>query len=199
MTDVQFGADGSISMERMAQVYNADLANTWGNLCSRAFNMAVKYFDGKVPALSSERYAQLEAELGNPLRQIADGIYASYSQCFNSVDFTHAAECAAKLAQRANSYIEESAPWNLAKDESKADELAYTIYNALEAIRLVALYYAPIMPVTSQIAFDSLSLGTVAEITDLESQSAWGLLRAGDTVSKCPPMFPRLQVEELSL
>ena len=47
MSDVQFGADGSISMERMVQVYNADLANTWGNLCSRVFNMTKKYFDGR--------------------------------------------------------------------------------------------------------------------------------------------------------
>ena len=56
MTDVPFGNDGSISMERMVQVYNADLANTWGNLCSRAFNMAVKYFDGVVPAIDADTY-----------------------------------------------------------------------------------------------------------------------------------------------
>mgnify|MGYP000453057025 FL=1 len=54
MSDVQFGADGSISMERMVQVYNADLANTWGNLCSRVFNMTKKYFDGQVPEVPAE-------------------------------------------------------------------------------------------------------------------------------------------------
>ncbi len=202
MTDVQFGSDGSISMERMVQVYNADLANTWGNLCSRALNMAVKYFDGKIPELSPQKYEELEASLGNPLHQIANDLYESYTQYFNDVDFTHAAQCAAKLAQRANAYIEESAPWNLAKDEAKADELAFVIYNALEAIRLIALYYAPIMPVTSQIAFESLGLGDVSGITNLGELSKWGQLAelsAGGTVSKCPPMFPRLQVDELSL
>ena len=199
MTDVQFGSDGSISMERMVQVYNADLANTWGNLCSRAFNMDVKYFDGKVPSIDPDRYSGLETELGNPLREIAEGIYGPYSEHFNAVDFTHAAADASALAQRANAYIEETAPWNLAKDESKADELAYVIYNTLESIRLVALYYAPLMPESSQTVFDCLSLGKVEECTDLEGQSKWGLLPAGNGVSKCTPLFPRLQVEELSL
>ena len=71
LSDVQFGHDGSISIERMVQVYNADLANTWGNLCSRVFNMTKKYFEGKVPA------APAGAE-ENPLREIADELYAEY-------------------------------------------------------------------------------------------------------------------------
>ncbi|MGI6216852.1 MAG: methionine--tRNA ligase [Coriobacteriales bacterium] len=199
MTDVQFGADGSISMERMVQVYNADLANTWGNLCSRAFNMAVKYFDGKVPQIDAARYAQLEEEMGNPLHEIVDGLYDAYSKAFGSVDFSGAAAEVAKLSQRANAYIEESAPWNLAKDESKADELAFVIYNTLEAIRIIAICYAPWMPVTSQTAFDSLGLGDVTAITDLEDQLVWGKLPAGNLVTKCPPMFPRLNLDELSL
>ena len=199
MTDVPFGNDGSISMERMVQVYNADLANTWGNLCSRAFNMAVKYFDGEVPVLPAERYAELEAELGNPLREIAEGLYAAYAEAFNRVDFTGAAAEVSKLSQRANGYIEEMAPWNLAKDESKADELRFVIYNTLEAIRLLALYYCPWMPATSEIATESLGLSGIAEVTDLEAASAWGQLDGNAKVSKCAPLFPRLQLEDLSL
>ncbi len=199
MTDVPFGNDGSISMERMVQVYNADLANTWGNLCSRAFNMAVKYFDGKVPQIDADKYAQLEQELGNPLREIAEGVYASYSEKFNNVDFTGAAAEVSKLSSRANSYIEEMAPWNLAKDESKADELAYVIYNTLESIRLIALYYAPWMPQTSKTAYESLGLGDVTEVTTLEDESVWGKLPAGNPVTKCPALFPRLQLDDISL
>ena len=199
MTDVPFGNDGSISMERMVQVYNADLANTWGNLCSRAFNMAVKYFDGVVPALSPERYAELEGELGNPLRDIAEGLYERYASAFNEVDFTGAAAAVNELSQRANAYIEEMAPWNLAKDESKADELAFVIYNTLEAIRLLAIYYSPWMPGTSETALASLGLADVLPITDLSAKSAWGQLPAGNVVTKCPPLFPRLQLDDLQL
>ena len=142
MSDVQFGHDGSISMERMVQVYNADLANTWGNLVSRVTNMTTKYFEGRVP----------EAPAGsedNPLREIADTLYAEYDACMAEVDFTGAAAAVQKLASRVNLYVEESAPWTLAKDPARADELAGVIYNCLEAIRIIALYMAPFMPNTS--------------------------------------------------
>ena len=79
LSDVQFGHDGSISLERMVQVYNADLANTWGNLCSRVFNMTKKYFSGSVPA------APAGAE-NNPLREIADTLYKEYDACMTDVD-----------------------------------------------------------------------------------------------------------------
>jgi methionyl-tRNA synthetase len=85
LSDVQFGADGSISMERMVQVYNADLANSWGNLCSRVFNMCGKYFDGNVPAFPA---SQVDAP--NPLRDIAEGIYGSYHAAMDAIDYSGA-------------------------------------------------------------------------------------------------------------
>lgn len=102
MSDVQFGADGSISMERMVQVYNADLANTWGNLCSRVFNMTKKYFDCKVP----------EANLNNsnPMKEIAADIYKKYDDAMERVDFTAATKVALQLAERVNHYVEETEP-----------------------------------------------------------------------------------------
>ena len=91
MSDVQFGHDGNISMERMVQVYNADLANTWGNLCSRVFNMTKKYFDGKVPEVP----ADAAARVANPMLSIAEGLYAKYDACLGQVDFTGAAAAGA--------------------------------------------------------------------------------------------------------
>ena len=99
--------------------------------------MTKKYFDGKVPA------APAGAE-ENPLREIADTLYAEYDKCMGDVDFTGAAAAVQKLASRVNLYVEDSAPWNLAKSEETADELAAVIYNALEAIRIIALYMAPL-------------------------------------------------------
>ena len=192
MSDVQFGHDGNISMERMVQVYNADLANTWGNLCSRVFNMTKKYFARQVPAAKADSAA-------NPLKPIADELYAKYDACMASVDFTGAAAAVQELASAVNHYVEDSAPWNLAKDEAKADELAAVIYNALESIRIIALFMAPLMPNTSAEVFRRLGLGDIEEVTDIEAASAWGQLPAGNPVEIGDPLFPRLDVDAIAL
>ncbi|WP_314010275.1 methionine--tRNA ligase [Cryptobacterium curtum] len=192
MSDVQFGHDGNISMERMVQVYNADLANTWGNLVSRVFNMTGKYFDGKVPETPS-------SAVENPLRELANNLYETYDACMAAVDFTGAAAAVQQLASRVNLYVEDSAPWNLAKDPACADELAAVIYNALEACRIIALFMSPFMPRTSDEVFHRLSLDAASDSTDIESQSAWGLLPAGNTVEKGEPLFPRLDLEAIDL
>ena len=196
MSDVQFGADGSISMERMVQVYNADLANTWGNLCSRVFNMTKKYFDGQVPEVPASAAALVGA---NPLREITEELYAEYDRALGDVDFTAAAATVQKLAGRVNLYVEESAPWNLAKNEETADELAAVIYNALEAIRIIALYLAPFMPNTSAEVFRRLSLGDITAVTDIEAATAWGQLPAGNAVEIGDPLFPRLDMDAIDL
>lgn len=191
MSDVQFGSDGNISLERMVQVYNADLANTWGNLCSRVFNMTNKYFEGKVPAAP-------QSATDNPLKEISDALYKEYDVCLGNLDYSGAAETVQKLAGRVNLYVEESAPWNLAKSEETADELAAVIYNSLEAIRIIALYMAPFMPNTSAAVFERLGLGDILEVTDIEASSAWGKLPAGNSVEIGDPLFPRLDVEAIN-
>jgi methionyl-tRNA synthetase len=192
MSDVQFGHDGGISIERMVQVYNADLANTWGNLCSRVFNMTGKYFEGKVPQPSG-------ASAANPLRQMSDALYAEYDACMGRIDFSGAAAAVQKLAGRVNLYVEESAPWNLAKNEETLGQLADVIYNSLEACRIIALYLAPFMPATSAEVFRRLSLDDVAAIDDIASASAWGGLPVGNAVEKGDPLFPRLDAEAIDL
>lgn len=190
LSDVQFGHDGSISVERMVQVYNADLANTWGNLCSRVFNMTKKYFDSKVPQAPA-------SAADNPLRELVDGLYAEYDAAMARVDFTGATAAVQRLASRVNLYVEDSAPWNLAKDEAKADELASVIYNALEAIRIIALYLAPFTPRTSAEVFKRLSLGDIKDITNIEAESAWGQLPAGNVITIGDPLYPRLDVDAI--
>ncbi len=192
MSDVQFGSDGSISMERMVQVYNADLANTWGNLVSRVFNMCGKYFDGAVPQPPAG------AE-DNPLRAIADGLFETYDACMEQVDFTGAVAAVQELAGAANHYVEDSAPWNLAKSEETHDQLCAVIYNALEACRIIALYLAPFMPQTSAEAFRRLSLGDITAIDDIRSAAAWGGLPVGNAVEKGDPLFPRLDVDAVDI
>ena len=195
MSDVQFGHDGNISMERMVQVYNADLANTWGNLCSRVFNMTKKYFDGKVPEVPTDAAVRV----ANPMLPIAEGLYAKYDACLGQVDFTGAAAAVQELAGRVNLYVEESAPWNLAKKEETASDLAAVIYNSLEAIRIIALYMAPFMPNTSAEVFSRLGLGEIAACADIEAATKWGQLPAGNAVTVGDPLFPRLNMDEIDL
>jgi len=192
MSDVQFGHDGGISIERMVQVYNADLANTWGNLCSRVFNMTGKYFEGKVPQPS-------EAAAANPLREMSEALYTEYDACMGHIDFSGAAAAVQKLAGRVNLYVEESAPWNLAKNEETLGQLADVIYNSLEACRIIALYLAPFMPTTSAEVFRRLSLDNVAAVDDIASASVWGGLPVGNAVEKGDPLFPRLDADAIDL
>lgn len=194
MSDVHFGADGSISLERMVQVYNNELANTWGNLCSRVFNMTGKYFDGKVPEVPVD--AEDAAE-DNPLQHIADGLYQKYDAAMTDVDFTTAVQAVQELAQAANLYIEEKAPFRLAKDPDATDQLAAVMYNLLEAIRIVALYMAPFAPNTSAEAFRRLGLGDITEVSDIQAATRWGQLPAGNEVQVGDPLFPRLDVDAI--
>jgi methionyl-tRNA synthetase len=240
LSDVQFGADGSISLERMLQVYNADLANSWGNLCSRVFNMTQKYFDSKVPTLWDKTVAHLTREKGNPLRDIASGLYTRCAVAMNELDYTTALAAVMELCNRANLYIEESAPWTLAKavaaeraatiptkaaaeraatpatpvdsatpatptataaaptTPTAEDHLAFVLYNALEAIRIMALLYAPVMPNTSAEVYRRLGLEDIFATTNLATAVAWGTLPANNQITPGTPLFPRLQLEDLT-
>ena len=191
MTDVVPGTDGAISFERMEQVYNADLANSWGNLISRSANMSVKYFDGCAPAKPASADA-----LANPLAEVADGIFERYSARMDVFDYAGAKDEVMALVHAANHYIEDSEPWSLAKDSAKADELAFVIYNLLEAIRISAHLLAPFMPETSAEALRRIGAESEAGTDDLAGACAWGGLAGGAPVEKGEALFPRLKLDE---
>lgn len=191
MSDVAFGSDGNIGLARMQQVYNADLANSYGNLFSRVSNMTVKNFDGKVPEVPAELASE-----PNPLKDVAEGLYDRYAHCLENVDFVGAAKEIMELVHRANLYVEESAPWNLAKSEETRGELAAVLYNALEACRISALLLSPFMPNTSDELFARLSLEPATKVTNGREAAQWGGLPAGNEVTKGDALFPRLKLEE---
>ena len=118
---MQFGADGSISIEAMVQRYNGDLANDWGNLCSRLFNMVGKYCDGAVPAAAGRarppRTTSCIAIAGGAAR-------GASRRAMDVLDYAGALEAAWELIKRTNRYIEDAAPWNLAKAEETRPRLA---------------------------------------------------------------------------
>ena len=193
LRDVQFGSDGSISIESMVQRYNGDLANDWGNLCSRLLNMTEKYCEGVVPARPDAAAATADdAEV----RAVAEGIPAAYEAAMARLDYVSALESAWSLVKRVNRYIEDTAPWNLAKSDETRPRLDAVLYNALEAVRIAALFISPVMPNTSADVWDRLGVGTdIREITDIAAAAAWGALAPGSLVSKGDALFPRI-VEE---
>jgi methionyl-tRNA synthetase len=191
LRDVQFGSDGSISMESMVQRYNGDLANDWGNLVSRLLNMTEKYCDGVVPAAPDD--APTEDDLD--LRRIAEGLPAAFDARMSRLDYAGSLEATWELVKRANRYIEDSAPWNLAKSDETTPRLHAVLYNALEAVRIAALFTSPVMPRTSAEVWRRLGLGTITETADLGERAAWGGMPPGALVVKGDPLFPRIYEE----
>ncbi len=196
MSDVQFGNDGSISIERMVQVYNNELANTWGNLCSRVLNMTKKYFEGNVPAVSDSCKDELT---NNPMSELVKDLYDRYDKCMERVDFTGAIKAVQEVAQAANTYVENEAPFRLAKDETKKDKLAVVMYNLLESVRIIALYLFPFMPSTSAEVYRRLGLSDTYKRADIESVSKWGMLEPGTATEVGEPLFPRLDLDAIAL
>ncbi len=185
MSDVVHGADSPISWGRMRQVYNADLANSWGNLVSRTLNMSIKYFDGRSP----ERPADFDRP--SPLRDACEGVFGRYASAMESFDLSRAAGEVLEVVSAANHYIEDMAPWALAKDPAKADELAHVIWSLLECIRIASELYDPFMPSVSAEVRRRLGLDP-APTRDLAAACAWGGLMGGQVVEKGEPLFPRL-------
>jgi methionyl-tRNA synthetase len=196
MRDVQFGSDGSISMEAMVQRYNGDLANDWGNLVSRLLNMTEKYLGGVTPDAPEPGIA---TEDDHGLVAVAAALPERYEAAMVRLDYAGALEAAWDLVKKANHYIEDSAPWNLAKSEETLPRLSAVLYNALEAVRIVAMFTAPVMPATSAEVWRRLGLaeGALAAVDDIVAEAQWGGLAGGLTVSKGEPLFPRIVEGEL--
>jgi methionyl-tRNA synthetase len=127
---------------------------------------------------------------------MADALSATYEAAMRRLDYVSALETAWNLVKRVNRYIEDSAPWALAKSEETRPRLEAVLYNALEAVRVVALFIAPVMPNTSADVWERLGVGKdIREVTDLAQETAWGGLEPGSAVTKGDALFPRI-VEE---
>lgn len=191
MCDVTHGEDSAISFDRMEQVYNADLANSWGNLVSRALNMSIKYFDGKTPVVGDAWVSRT-----SPLKEIAEGIFERYSKAMESMAYVQAKDEVMALIHAANHYVDDMAPWTLAKDETKHDELAFVIADLLEAIRISAHLFVPFMPETSKEVLKRMGAGTEADSEDLAQSVIWGQFAQGVEVTKGEALFPRIARKE---
>ena len=188
--EVPFGLDGDYSEEALVGRINTDLANDFGNLASRTLKMAENYFDGKVPSPGMEL---TEAE--HDLKAVAEGLPHKVEGKLRVLKFQKAIEDIWRLLTRANKYLDDHAPWKLAKDPEQAERLATVMYNTLEALRVLALHLHPIMPDATQKLWQALGLEGDLDTLDLFTNAVWGGLRPGTELNKLENLFPRIDTK----
>ena len=183
-----FGSDGNFSNELLIQTINMDLANDLGNLVSRTTAMVEKYFGGTLPAERESSDADYD------LKTMASTLRDRYEAEMEHFQFQNALEQIFKTIQRANKYIDENAPWTLAKDPANRARLAAVMYNLLETIRICAVLLTPFIPDSAEKIFGQI--GACPCCRTWEKANVWGSLRPDVTVHKGEALFPRIDAEK---
>jgi methionyl-tRNA synthetase len=186
LREIAFGQDGSFSWESMATRYSSELADQFGNLASRITAMVVRYRDGVLPEPAPEPL------LAGPLAETAEHV----DERMRALDFSAGLAGTIQFVRRVNGYVTESAPWVLAKDESKAAELDRVLYATADALRAATVLLNPVLPKACATLWRLLgaeaSLGPLAEAR-AQDAGRWGQLPAGAPVSRGDPLFPKLE------
>ncbi len=188
MREMALGADSSFSNEIMINRINSDLANGLGNLVSRTVAMVEKYFGGTLP---TERES---GEFDDDLIATATSVRSAVDEYLDKTQINNALAEIFKVVSRANKYIDETAPWVIAKDETKRARLATVLYNLLDTIRIVATLLSAFMPTTMPQALEQI--GACEMCATYENADKFGVLPADVTVKKGEVLFPRIDVDK---
>ena len=184
MSDIATGRDADFSEERLVQRFNADLANSLGNLLNRSLNMALKY-------RNSVLRQPIQPELLALTAQAVDfpGIIAQYQSKFEEFNVHAALESALSIAVLCNQFIDTHKPWSVAKQPELADRLDAILYHLADSLRILAILLSPVLPKAAQGMYEQLGLSDPFRMED----ARWGLLPDGHTVQTPVPLFPRFE------
>ncbi len=180
LREMPFAQDGTITLETIIARYNADLANTLGNLVNRTVAMVNKYFGGSIDC------AKEFGEFDDELKKCALDTVKEVNAKMDELKVADSIECVMNLARRSNKYIDETMPWALAKDEANKERLKTVLANLIEAIRFIGVLTQPFMPDTAKSILSQIK-ATETDYASLDSFEAKGV-----TVGKASPLFARL-------
>ena len=187
LSEIPFGQDGTITYENLINKYNIDLANTLGNLVNRTIAMAGKYFNGKVSRPTAEPEA-----VDRELVDLAKKTGARYTELMDGYRNAEAADTVMELARRCNKYIDETAPWALAKNDEDKPRLEAVLYNLLECLRLIGIFFTPFMPETGDKILKQLQAAD--EFTGMDT-AEHGRVESF-AVGTPEPLFARIDAEK---
>jgi methionyl-tRNA synthetase len=187
LRDMVFGLDSSFSEEAFVQRLNSDLANDLGNLVSRTITMAIKYCDGKVPAIRQGHDPRLH--------EAARSAVAEVEKCFEEMSLHKALIAIWEFINITNKYIVENEPWTLGKDPAGKEKLTAIMYNLLTALRAIAILISPFMPQTAQKILGQIGVAEKEKL-DLACVLKWDSLSVGNTLTRGESLFPRIEKEK---
>ncbi len=188
LREIVFGQDGSFSYDALVDRYNSDLANDLGNLAKRTLDMISRYFSGQIPypsGIAERAEGDLEIQ-----REAGESIQAAVA-AFDAFEFSRGLEAVWALVAAVNKYLVENEPWALAEQPEQRSRLATVLYTAAEALRIVTVLVAPVMPASAARIWRQLGQkGEAGE--QLLADLKWGQLLHGEQLGKVEAVFPRL-------
>lgn len=190
LREINLGLDGNFSRDALIQRINSDLANDLGNLLHRTLTMVAKFEQGVINKPCNPD------DIDKSLIAMAEQTVADYETAMNKMDISNAIKLVWAFISRTNKYIDETAPWSLAKELANKERLQSVMYNLAESLRIISVMISPFMPVTAPKIWEQLGIKQQFMAVQLADIKHWGGLEVGTVVNKPEQLFPRIEVVE---